>query len=102
MPILSRLRLACAFLLLAVCTFAGCMAPVTMQVPSFLADSPIVERRRYERFDPFISDDLAPETNSRPREYSQPRTIPRRSLADRIHNSIPAMQNPYNQPVYSF
>lgn len=61
---------------------AGCMSYWT-QMPTFQHGDPQLEKRGYERFDPFPDEDLGPDTMTRPRGFMEQRTMPRRAIEDR-------------------
>ena len=80
------------------------MTPWNTQLPTPYAAPPAIESRRNEQFDPFARSDLGPDTMSRPREYSDPRSRPRQVFDAAAVNS-PIMSpggqplSPYPQPA---
>ena len=59
--------------------FCGCPNPSNTRFPTLAPSPPALERRSYERHDPFPNENLGPETFTRPREFEEQRTEPRRA-----------------------
>lgn len=58
---------------------SGCLNPQNTTLPDLNPRHPETELRSYERFDPFTLGDMGPETFTRQRDFSQPRTAPTRA-----------------------
>lgn len=71
-------------LLLLPLVTTGCFNPTFTRVPEVAASQPQVEKRSFERHDPFPDRALGPDTQVRPREYNNQRTIPRKSLEEQL------------------
>lgn len=63
---------------------AGCFNPAFTRLPMLDPGQPQVEKRSYERHDPFPDRLSAPDTQVRPREFNGQRTEPRRALEERL------------------
>jgi hypothetical protein len=74
---------------------AGCVTPWNTRLPTLEPGVPAAERRSYEIHDPYPEPDLGPETQTRPRDFAEPRSQPRRliegrMLRDMAPGSVPA------------
>lgn len=87
--------------LCALLVLMGCVTPWNTQMPTPYAGPPALETRRNEQFDPFARADLGPDTMSRPREYTDPRTNARQAqdAAMRQSPNVPGVQNPVQAPA---
>ncbi len=71
--------------LVAACLLtAGCFNPSFTRLPTFASGQPQVEKRSYERHDPFPDGLSAPDMQVRPREFSHQRSEPRRALEEEL------------------
>jgi hypothetical protein len=68
---------------------AGCFNPAFTRLPMFGAGQPQVEKRSYERHDPFPDTFAAPDMQVRPRAFSDQRTEPRRALEEQLFQGMP-------------
>ena len=63
---------------------AGCVNPALTRLPTFEAGHPFVEKRSYERHDPFPDRLIGPDTQVRPRDFNDQRAEPRRALEEQM------------------
>lgn len=63
---------------------AGCLNPALTRLPALHPGHPQVEKRSFERHDPFPDRLMGPDTEVRPREFNEQRTEPRRALEERL------------------
>jgi hypothetical protein len=68
---------------------AGCISPATTRAPDPVMGHPVLERRAYERHDPFPDSFAGPDMMNRPRGFVHQRTEPRRAAEDRMLLSVP-------------
>jgi len=61
----------------------GCFHPAQTRLPTLQTGPPQVEKRLYERHDPFPDRDMGPQMESRPRGFDLQRAQPRRSAEER-------------------
>jgi hypothetical protein len=71
-------------LLLMSLVTTGCFNPAITRLPEVAAGQPQVEKRSFERHDPFPDRALGPDMQVRPRAYNDQRTVPRKSLEERL------------------
>ncbi len=77
----------------------GCLTPINTRLPSLVPSHPSVEKRSYERHDPFPDRWLGPDTQVRPRGFNNQRTEPRRALEERLFQGNAAQRpGPANGP----
>ena len=62
----------------------GCFNPALTRLPAFNAGHPLVEKRSYERHDPFPDRLNGPDTQVRPRDFNDQRSESRRALEERL------------------
>ena len=62
----------------------GCFSDAFTRLPEFGNGQPQVEKRSYERHDPFPDKLSAPDMQVRPREFSNQRSEPRRALEEKL------------------
>jgi hypothetical protein len=62
----------------------GCFNSGLTRLPGFESGQPQVEKRSYERHDPFPDELSAPDMQVRPREFSNQRSEPRRALEEKL------------------
>ena len=62
----------------------GCLSPKTTRLPSVVPGYPQVEKRAFERHDPFPDQSAGPETHNRPLGFETQRSVPRRDMEERI------------------
>ena len=63
---------------------AGCFNSGLTRLPTFASGQPQVEKRSFERHDPFPDRLSAPDMQVRPRGFSHQRTEPRRALEEQL------------------
>jgi hypothetical protein len=63
---------------------AGCFSDKFTRLPAFETGQPQVEKRSFERHDPFPDRLSAPDTQVRPRGFDNQRTEPRRALEEML------------------
>ncbi len=68
---------------------SGCPTPMTTRLPEIAPRDPRVEKKSFERFDPFPDPDLGPDTLARPLGFQTERTQERRNYEDRIFQGRP-------------
>ena len=76
------------------CLLAGCITPWNTRMPTVEPSHPAVERRSFQVHDPFPEEDLGPDTMVRPREFREPRELPRRAVEGRSFLGMPAESAP--------
>jgi hypothetical protein len=69
---------------------AGCPSPATTRLPTLAPAPNAVERQSLGHFDPLADPDLGPDTESRPREFREPREQQRQALEGRLLRGAPA------------
>lgn len=62
----------------------GCFSDAFTRLPAFGNGQPQVEKRSFERHDPFPDKMSAPDMQVRPREFSNQRSEPRRALEEKL------------------
>ena len=71
--------------LAAICLLmAGCFNAGSTRLPTFETGQPQVEKRSFERHDPFPDELSGPDMQVRPRGFSNQRTEPRRALEEQL------------------
>jgi hypothetical protein len=78
------MRIGFEILTIVCLLLAGCVNPAFTRLPTFDAGHPFVEKRSFERHDPFPDRLDGPDTQVRPREFNDQRTEPRRALEERL------------------
>lgn len=73
---------------------AGCLNPAFTRMPNCQVPNLFAERNSIERFDPFPSEEIGPETFSRPLSYVKQRSEPRRDAELRTFFGYPLQQAP--------
>ncbi len=63
---------------------SGCFNSGLTRLPEFGNGQPQVEKRSFERHDPFPDELSAPDMQVRPREFSNQRSDPRRALEEEL------------------
>lgn len=63
--------------------FSGCFSSDQTRLPSWGVNSPNVERREYQKHDPYPDTSYGPDLQTRPREFSTQRTETRRAVENR-------------------
>jgi hypothetical protein len=66
----------------------GCFSDAFTRLPAFESGQPQVEKRSYERHDPFPDVLSAPDMQVRPREFSNQRSEPRRALEEELFQGM--------------
>ena len=72
----------------------GCISPLNTRLPTVESRHPELEKRSYERHDPFADRLKGPDTQTRPRGFDIQRTEPRRALEDRMLQGSPLENEP--------
>ena len=78
------MRIRCVMLTAGCLLLAGCLNPARTRIPTFEAGHPRVEKRSFERHDPFPDRLTGPDMEVRPRSFNNQRTEPRRALEERL------------------
>jgi len=97
------MRPAAFLVLLVVCSLlcTGCFNPAFTRMPNCQVPNLFAERNSIERFDPFPSEDIGPETLSRPPSYVKQRTEQRRDAELRTFFGYPLQQAPVGPRIPS-
>lgn len=72
----------------------GCLNPFTTKLPSVHPRHPEAEKKSYQLHDPYPSEELGPETLSRPRGFDVPRSEQRRALESQMLPQTPPNETP--------
>ncbi|MEZ6062533.1 MAG: hypothetical protein R3C19_19495 [Planctomycetaceae bacterium] len=83
------IRAGCVSTMCCLCMLGGCMSPMNTRLPTWWTAPPQLEAKAYQRQDPFPDVDLGPDTLSRPREFTRPRSEPRRAAEQRLLQGVP-------------
>ena len=85
----QRDRLVALTAVILLVMISGCMNPQFTRFPTWSTSFPSAENAAFERQDPFPEPNFGPSTDSTPRGYDRPRSLPRQAAEQRLLQGVP-------------